>query len=81
MEIRNATIACDGLADQVNRGLVVPGLMRDDAEEMQAIGVVGIDGKDLPVTVLGLLEPASLMQAAPLLQGLVGVEAHAHLPL
>ena len=80
MEIRNSTIARDGLADQVNRGLVVPGLMRDDAEEMQAIGVVGIDRKDLPVAVLGLLEPASLMQAAPLLQGLVGVEVHAHLP-
>jgi hypothetical protein len=47
---------------------------------MQAIGVVGIDRKDLPVTVLGLLQPASLMQAAPLLQGLVGVEVHAHLP-
>lgn len=80
VEIRDAIIAREGLADQVDRGLVVPRFMGDDAEEMQAIGVVRISRKDLPVNALGLLEPASLMQAAPLLQGLVGVEDHAHLP-
>ena len=80
VEIRNAIVAGDGFADQVDRGLVVPGLMSDDAEEMQAVGVIWIDRKDLPVTALGLMEPASLMQAAPLLQSLIGIEAHAHLP-
>jgi hypothetical protein len=80
VEIRNAIIAGDGLADQVDRGLVVPGLMSDDPKKMQAVGVVRISREDLPVNALGLLEPTGLMQAAPLLQGLFGVEDHDHLP-
>jgi hypothetical protein len=80
VEIRNAIIAGDGLADQVDRGLVVPGLMSDDPKKMQAVGVVRISREDLPVIALGLLEPTGLMQAAPLLQGLFGVEDHDHLP-
>ena len=55
MEIRDHTVAGDCLADEINRELVVAALVRHDTEEMQAIGVVGVDGKDLAIETLGLI--------------------------
>ena len=56
-----AIIACDRPADEIDRYLVVTALMCDDAEEVQAIRMIGINCEDLPVNPLRLVKTAGLM--------------------
>ena len=61
VEVRDAVIARDRLADQFNGKVVASALVGDDAQQMQGAGMVRIDRKDLPVKALGLIEAAGLM--------------------
>lgn len=63
VKIRQLRIECDRPADQLDRGRVPAGLVGDDAEEMQAVGVVRIDIEHLPVEPLRLGELPGLMPA------------------
>ena len=45
----------DGLPDQVHGNVIASHLGRDHAQEMQGIGVVGLDGENLAIELLGLL--------------------------
>ncbi len=55
MEIRDRAVAGDCLPDEINGVPVVAALVRHDTEQMQAISVIGVDGKDLTIEALGLV--------------------------
>jgi hypothetical protein len=51
----------NGLADESGGGLKISCLICDHAEEMQAVRMAGIDGKNLLIKLLGFREPSLLM--------------------
>ena len=46
--LRGVAVECDGTADELRCGVVMPGLMRDHAKEMQRVSVLRLHGNDLP---------------------------------
>ena len=51
-----------GLADEVDGRFRLADLVGDDAEQVQGIGLVGVQTQHLPVHLLGLLQVAGLME-------------------
>jgi hypothetical protein len=80
MEIRDSAVAGDCLANEIYRELGVAALVRHDTEKMQTVGVVGVDGKDLAIQALGLVQSPGLMEFTAALQRLPGVEHAAPSP-
>src|SRR6516162_4019544 len=76
VEIRGTIVARDRLADEVDGNFIAAGLVRDHAEKMHAIGVVGIEREYLAIKPLRLVEAAGLMQCQGRSQGLSDVQAH-----
>jgi hypothetical protein len=74
MEIRYSAVAGDCLANEIYRELGVAALVRHDTEKMQTAGVVGVDGKDLAIQALGLVQSPGLMKFTAAFQRLLGVE-------
>jgi len=64
----------DGLADELFGDVVLVALMRQHAQEMQGVGLIGEDFEDLAVDVFGLGELAFLLVLKGDLQGLVDGE-------
>jgi hypothetical protein len=54
-------VQLDRLANEVDRQVIAPDLMGDDAQEMQSVAMGGIGGQNLAIRRFGLLEPAGLM--------------------
>src|SRR5262245_35446438 len=61
MESGNPIVQGDRLANQVYCLLAVAELVGDDAEKMEAIGVILIDREDFPVVALSFTKLAGLM--------------------
>ena len=61
MELRIGAIQRNRPADQIQRPVRVAGLMRDQAEQVQAVGVIGIDRQDPPVKPFSRGKPPGLM--------------------
>ena len=61
--MRLGIVGLDGQdpSNQVDRDILAAHLAGKHPEEMEAIGVVGISGTDLPVKAFGLGEPAGLV--------------------
>jgi hypothetical protein len=57
----NIALRRDGFPDQFGGGLMPADLMRQYANQMQAVGVVWIEREDLPVKPLRLRQPSGLM--------------------
>jgi hypothetical protein len=76
MEISDAIVAGDRPTDEVQRKLMASVLERDHADEMEAVGMVRLDGENLPVMVLGLRKLASAVQAYAIGQDLACIQAH-----
>jgi hypothetical protein len=51
----------DGAANALHRGLAITRLERDHSQQMQAVRVIGVDGKDLVVPLLCLNKPSLLV--------------------
>jgi hypothetical protein len=51
----------DRLANRVDRLVIASGLKRKDAQQMQSVGMSGIDGQEVVKRRVGLLEPAGLI--------------------
>ncbi len=49
MVARSVIVECDCAADEPRRGLMVPRLIREHAKQMQCVGVLRLNGNDLPV--------------------------------
>ena len=58
---RIAGFEIDGFADEIDGGLLVTGLVRDDAQQMNRIGMLWIGSNDLLVEPLRLLQSSGLM--------------------
>jgi hypothetical protein len=80
VEIRNPIVARDCFADQLDGQLVLATLLSDDAEQMQAVRMVRIGRKDLPVKRLSLGELAGLMQSPRLAQRSLDLERRRERP-
>jgi hypothetical protein len=76
MKVRDPVIQCDSFADQVDRDVIAARLVGDDSQEVQRIGVVWINRKDLPVKALGFGKPASFVEDQRVADGLVDIEHH-----
>ncbi len=74
MEICDRVMAGDCLTDEIYRALMLPALVRHNAEKMQTVGVIGVDRKDLPIYPLGLLQSPGLMEFPAAFQRLPSVE-------
>ncbi len=61
MELRIGTVQPDRPADQLQRLVGVAGLMRDQAEQVQTVDVLGIDRQNSSVKPLRLRKPPGLM--------------------
>jgi hypothetical protein len=61
MEKRGIRFGLDSVFDQIDSCLPVAGLISDQAEQMQGVGMSRGDGKYLPVKPIGLNQPAGLM--------------------
>ena len=48
-------------ANEIDRHVIAPDLVSDDAQQMQSLGIDGIGGHHLAVRRFGQLEPAGLM--------------------
>ena len=59
--VRRSRIVLDGSKDQWNSDLILAGLLRDDTEVMERIGVLRIDLQDLAIAGFGLRQAARLM--------------------
>ena len=63
MKVRHALVQRQRLADQVDRHVAAPGLMREHPEQMQRVDVLRV-GRDRPaVLLLGLLDAPGLVRA------------------
>jgi hypothetical protein len=62
MKIRDSAVAGDCFANEIYRELGVAALVRHDTEKMQTVGMVRIDGEDLAIEALGLIQSSSLMK-------------------
>ena len=61
LELGDVGAEGNGAGEQVCGDVVAAMLLREDAEEMEGVGVIGIDGDDLAVEVFGLGEVSGLM--------------------
>ena len=61
MKGRHLAVPGYGLGDQLDRGLVAAGLMRQDTEQMQCIDVSGIGPQDLTIERFRIVQTSGLM--------------------
>jgi hypothetical protein len=76
MEVRNPVVERDCPADQV-KGELDPTLMvRDNAQHVQAVDVIGVVRKNLPIAALGLAELTGIVQLKRLFESAADVQHH-----
>src|SRR5262249_19880963 len=61
VKARIAPFSLDRRADVLDRRIMPPRLIRDDTNQVQSVGLLGVDGQDLAVELLGQREPPRLM--------------------
>ena len=61
MEDRHVPVQADCPSDALDGHLVLPDLVRNHTQKMQRVGLIGLDGEDLPVDLLGSLQLPSLV--------------------
>ena len=74
MEVRNAAVQGDCLADQIKCLLVAAGMIGDDAEKVQAIDMAGLERQNLAVQWLGLGGAAGPVQGRRLGEDLINIQ-------
>ena len=58
---RHGPLPLDCLSNVLDGNRMLPHLAGDDADQMQGIGMLRLDGEDLPINLLGRLQPPRLM--------------------
>jgi hypothetical protein len=77
MKIGDSIVAPYGPAKEIERQLVTPVVERNEANEMQAVGVIGLDRENFPVSLLGLTKPPGLVQGHRILERIPDIDRHA----
>src|SRR5580658_11055820 len=54
-------VDCNCLTDHPNGGSVISSLKFNHSEQVQAVCMIGIDGQDLPINLLGFAKSSGLM--------------------
>src|ERR1700734_1569548 len=54
-------VDCNCLADHSNSGGVISSLKFNHSKQVQAVCMIGIDGQDLPINLLGFAKSSGLM--------------------
>ena len=81
VEIRIALVRGDRLADQVDGDIVAADLEGDNAQEVQAVDVLGINHEDIAINALRLRQPSGLVQRHRVLVALMEIEIHVQRPV
>jgi hypothetical protein len=76
MKIGDSIVAAYGPAKEIERELVTPVVERNQTNEMQAVGVIGLDLENFPVSLLGLTKPPGLVQGHRILERIPDIDHH-----
>ena len=76
MKIGDSIVAAYRPAKEIERLLVTPVLQRNETDELKAVGVIGLDRENFPVSLLGLAKPPSLVQGHGILERVADIDRH-----
>jgi hypothetical protein len=63
VEGRDSAVLHNGFADQILRDVIAAGLMGENTQKMQRIGMAGVELQNLPVETFCIIEPSGLMMS------------------
>jgi hypothetical protein len=75
VSVRIGMLQSDCLANEIDRHVIAPGLMGNDAQQVQSLGMLGLGGQDLAIRRFGQSEAAGSMFSETALQQIGQIKA------